>query len=325
MLRRLVRKPSLHFWLLGALLFIADRWVNQSEQVLTVAYPDSEQIAQLRQQWLMSTGRPPEPAELERMVQYELDQEILLSEALRLDLHLYDSVVQQRLLRDMRFMGGTEGLSEAEMLQQAYAMDLHINDTVVKRRLMQAMESIYRAPGEARKATRQELEQIYRDRLTEFTIPESRRMSHVFVSSDRHGADAAPRAQRLYDSFTRDQVGISKAQQSTDPFLSGLNFALLSARQLSRYFGQAFADDVFDCAGLGWCGPLASPYGWHLVFIHEQEEPREQSFEAVEDKLRYYFKREQGDLELEQTMQRLRMRYQVVGAPVAGDEELANE
>lgn len=315
MLSRFIRKPSVHFWALGLLLFSLDRSFNQPEDIRTVNYPEPRVIEQLRGQWLATAGRPPTVTDMQRMIQYELDQSILLNEALRLELHYYDSVVQQRLLRDMRFMGDNTELSDYQLLEQAYAMQLHVNDTVVKRRLMQAMESIYRAPGEAQPPSREQLDQIYQQRIDEFTLPATRQVSHVFVSGDRHGADAKARAQQLFDNFSKDDVALASARSSTDPFLSGLDFSQLSARQLARHFGERFANQVFECEGVGWCGPIESPYGWHVVYVHGEQSARQQDFEAVEQKVRYYFKRQQGDIALADKMDELRSIYQVVGAP----------
>ena len=67
---------------------------------------------------------------------------MLFQEALRLELHLYDSVVQQRLIRNMRFLRLGEGKSDQELYRQALRMELHMGDEVVKRRLIQVMEQL---------------------------------------------------------------------------------------------------------------------------------------------------------------------------------------
>ncbi|MEM8499803.1 MAG: peptidyl-prolyl cis-trans isomerase [Pseudomonadota bacterium] len=318
---RFFRKPSVHFWLLGCLLFAFDRWYNVPEDIRVIEYPDDAQVSELRQQWMMTTGRAPSAADTAQMVQYELDQRILLNEALRFNLHFYDTVVQQRLLRDMRFMGDTEGQTDAQLLEQAYAMELHVNDTVAKRRLMQAMESIYRAPGENQVPAEAELKAVYDGRIKEFTLPETRKISHVFVSRDRHREKAEGQARELYERFSRDEVALEKARLSTDPFLSGLDFSHLSVRQLSRHFGDTFSREVFNCKEKPWCGPIESPYGWHLVWVHEQKPAKPQTFEAVQQKLVYYVKREKGDKALNDRMTELRDIYQVSGGPEQESEK----
>lgn len=305
------KKPVLHFFVLGTLLYTVTISTAPPAAPPSVDYPSAERIALIKGEWLTSTGRAPDAATMQRLVQLELDQAMLFSEALRLNLHLRDRVVQQRLLRDMRFLGDSEGKSDAELLQQAYALNMHENDLVVKRRLVQAMESIYRAPGEAIEPTEQDLETIYQEKQQEFTLPASIEISHVFISGDKHGAEAEARAKDLYKSFALDQVLPEKALLSSDPFLSGNHFPYLSPRQLQKHFGESFANQAFACAAQSWCEPLTSPYGQHVVWVHGRKEPRLQTLDAVRDKLVYHFRRQQGDLAQAEKMKALRARYEV--------------
>ena len=96
----------------------------------------------LQQQWFASTGRLPDPEQLDRMVTAELDRDMLFQRALELDLHLYDTVVYQRLLLNMSFLQMGEGMTEQERYEQALEMRLHLGDEVVKRRLIQVMEQL---------------------------------------------------------------------------------------------------------------------------------------------------------------------------------------
>ncbi|MGI9293117.1 MAG: peptidyl-prolyl cis-trans isomerase [Pseudomonadales bacterium] len=305
-------KPVLHFFVLGALLYVLTNSAAPPAAPPSVEYPSAERIALLKGEWLTSTGRAPDVATLERLVQLELDQAMLFNEALRLNLHLRDRVVQQRLLRDMRFLGDSEGKSDADLLQQAYALNMHKNDLVVKRRLVQAMESIYRAPGEAVEPTEQDLEKIYQEKQQEFTLPASMEISHVFISGDKHGAEAEARALRLHKSFALDEVEPEKALLSSDPFLSGNHFPFLSPRQLQKHFGESFTQQAFACPAQAWCGPISSPYGQHVVWVHGRKEPRRQELSAVRDKLVYHFRRQQGDRVQAEQMKALRARYEVV-------------
>ena len=76
------------------------------------------------------------------MVAAELDRDMLFQRAIELDLHLYDTVVYQRLLRNMRFLQLGEGKTDQELYEEALSMRLHLGDEVVKRRLIQVMEQL---------------------------------------------------------------------------------------------------------------------------------------------------------------------------------------
>jgi hypothetical protein len=301
-----LRKPILHFWLIGLLVYFFN---TPEQEPRTVQYPDAALIKDLRGQWLRSTGRAPSDEQMQQLIQHRIDQEILLAEALRLELHLVDTVVQQRLLRDMRFMG-EEG-DESTLLQQAYAMELHVNDEVARRRLVQAMESILRAAGENKTPNDESLKSLYEERIADFTLPPVQSFNHVFISRDKHGEAGLSRAQALVQQFTAENTSTELARSKSEPFLSGLAFNNLSQRQIARHFGDAFAGEAFNCALQQWCGPIESAYGWHVLQVAHREEALKQDFGSVKDKLIYMAKRKQGDEVLAEHMRELRDLYEV--------------
>lgn len=306
-MRNWLRKPMLHFWLIGLTYYVLS--VPEAEP-LTVQYPDEASVTDLRSQWLRSTGRAPSDEQLEQLVQHRIDQEILLQEAIRLDLHLFDTVVQQRLLRDMRFMG-EEG-SDADMLQQAYAMQLHINDEVARRRLVQAMESILRASGEQEMPDDSALLALYEARADDFTLPAVQSFSHVFVSRDKHAANGGNKAAQMTQELRANASSADVAKSLSDPFLSGLAFNNLSQRQIARHFGDAFAAAAFECPTATWCGPVESAYGWHVLLVAHRESSLQQPMASVKDKLLYMARRQQGDQALADKMRLLREQYEVI-------------
>ena len=102
---RVLREPLVHFLLGGAALFLlygavtgdrgarSDRIVIGEERVASLA-------ATFQRTWL----RPPTPAELDRLVQDFVDEEILYREALELGLDRDDLVVRRRLRQKMEFL-----------------------------------------------------------------------------------------------------------------------------------------------------------------------------------------------------------------------------
>ena len=89
-----LNRPWVHFIVLGSLLFyLQGVFFPEPKPVLG---PLSEaRLEALQKQWLASVGREPTPEQLVRMVQAELDRDMLFARALELKLHLYDTVVYQ--------------------------------------------------------------------------------------------------------------------------------------------------------------------------------------------------------------------------------------
>jgi hypothetical protein len=311
----LLRRPLLHFWLIGSLIFVVERSYFAPVSVREVAYPNDDQVAALASQWLQARGREASAADLLNMIQQEIDQSILLNEALRLNFHYQDSIVQQRLIRDMRFMQDDSTAGDVELLDQAYAMELHINDLVVRRRLIQMMENYLRASGENQSSTDHVLKERYLEQIESFTQPERLSFTHVFVSQDRHRAESLGRAEQLVKQFEEDELSPEIAVSQGDPFISGHRFSQISRQQIEREFGAEFGEQVFACSVTQWCGPIRSVYGWHGVWLGERLPAEPMSFESVRSKIEYEFRSESGNRNLEIEMAALRVQYQITGAP----------
>lgn len=293
-LARLFSKPSTQFWLLGTLLFIINSWFLAPDRVFATQYLDKERVEALVEEWRNIAGREPRADELDQLIQNELDQVILFNEALRRKMHLTDTVVQWRLLRDMRFMGLGHDLDDSELLQRAYELDLHLHDLVIKRRLVQLMESVISEPGEAVEPTANELVSLYEQLEEELSTPESYSLSHVFVSADRYGPQARAHALDTYAAVVRESLGVNDTRGLSDPFLSGYDFNQVTQAQLRRQFGPAFAEQVYQCKSGGWCEPIESVFGWHIVWLRARMPSQSPNLEDVRPKLVYQFRQEKS-------------------------------
>ena len=313
-MKTFIRRPLLHFSLIGLLIFIVERSYFAPEHVLDVAYPNADQVAVLASQWQQARGREASAEELANMIQQEIDQSILLNEALLLNFHFQDSIVQQRLIRDMRFMQDDSTASDVELLYQAYAIELHTNDLVVRRRLIQMMENYLRASGENQPLSDQVLKALYQAQIETFTQAERLSFNHTFVSQDRHKAESLGRAEQLVKQFAEDELSSEMAVAQGDPFISGHRFNKVTQQQIAREFGAEFGDQIFTCSVAQWCGPIRSVYGWHGVWLGERLPAEPMSFESVRSKIEYEFRSQSGDRDLENAMAVLRAQYQVTGA-----------
>ena len=93
-----LNRPWLHFIALGLGLYIFMGIIFPTPKPVIGPLTEAR-LETLKQQWFASTGRVPSDAQLARMAAAELDRDMLFQRAIELDLHLYDAVVYQRLLR----------------------------------------------------------------------------------------------------------------------------------------------------------------------------------------------------------------------------------
>ena len=53
--------------------------------------------------------------------------------------------------------------------------------------------------------------------------------------------------------------------------------------EISKQFGQGFAQSVFELSPGEWHGPVLSGYGVHLVYVHDHAESPAPEFAVVEE------------------------------------------
>ena len=307
MLKR-INRPWLHFLVLGTALFFFFRWLDPPPKPV-VGPLNPARVDALKRQWFATAGRLPGPEQLQRMVAAELDRDMLFREALGMNLHLYDNVVRQRLIRNMQFLRLGENKTEEEMYKDALRMELHLGDEVVKRRLIQAMEQLLLArnsrplPDEAAIVARFDESQEALRRPPRYSI------EHVFLTRDRL-SDIAAVQQRI----VAEQLDPEQARQLSSPFLPGYRFQAQSPAQLARHFGAAFVMNLqsLEPAPQTWVGPVESTYGFHLVWLESLEAARPARLDEVRTQIERDLLLEQRNQSLREAIARVRQDYEVL-------------
>lgn len=272
-----LNRPWMHFMLLGALLFYL-QGVFFPEPKPVIGPLNGARLEGLQQQWFASTGRLPSPEQQARMVAAELDRDMLFQRAIELDLHLYDTVVYQRLLRNMRFLGLGEGKTDQEIYQDALAMRLHLGDEVVKRRLIQVMEQLMLQANPPLPPTEEELLAEFEKRREELHRPPRYSIEHLYFNRDREAE-----VESVIETIAQQDLNATEAREMSSPFLPGYQFRRQTPDQLARHFGASFVQNLqeADPQPGTWRGPLRSTYGLHYVWVSELEPDREATLDEV--------------------------------------------
>jgi hypothetical protein len=112
-MRRLIREPLLHFFVLGAGLFAVFAWNNdEALQAPDDIVVDASRLDAIRLQFERVWQRPPTPEELQSLVDNWVREEILYREGLTLGLDRNDPVLRRRVAQKMEFI--SEELVEAQ-------------------------------------------------------------------------------------------------------------------------------------------------------------------------------------------------------------------
>jgi hypothetical protein len=302
-----LNRPWIHFIVLGFLLYVLQGVLFPPPKPM-IGPLSQARVESLQQQWLAGAGRPPTPAQLDRMVNAELDRDMLFQRAIEMNLHLYDNVVYQRLLLNMSFLQLGEGLSEQAQYEQALEMRLHLGDEVVKRRLIQVMEELLLSYHPPQVPTEADLAAEFEARREELRRPPRYSIEQVYFNAAREAqADAA------IATIDEQQLTPAQALELSSPFLPGYRFTRQSPDQLARQFGSEFVANLqaADPRPGQWMGPIRSTYGLHYVWLSELEPGRDATLDEVRPQLLRDLESRARAQALQESIDAMRKQYEV--------------
>jgi hypothetical protein len=245
----MARRAVGHFVFIGALLFALSQWIG------AVREPNPPAIGM------------PAGAERESQADVALDEQTLYRAALASGLERDDPIVRRRLVSDLLFLN--EGASDGDLSYgNAARLGLGEGDVVIRRRLVERMRMRLQDAALAAEPSEEELEAYLDAHRQRFRIPARVRLTQVYVSRQRHGDQMDADARRLRDRLTRADV--ARAAELGDPLPYPVDLPPASEHDLARLFGSEFAAAAVRLELGRWLGPLPSPYGLHVVWVHER-------------------------------------------------------
>jgi len=287
-LLRILREPLLHFLLIGAALFAiytyfppaAPAITPQSVQAaatsgrapsrqIVLSFDGLSRIATLFQaQW----GRDPTPKELDRLVEADVQEEILYREGLALGLDKDDEIVRRRMAQKMQFL--------AENVAAAHE------------------------PTDA------ELKSWFDQNQKQFVEPARTSFRHLYFSPDRRGANARSDAAKALQEINGQPENTQFA--GADPFMFQENYRDKTTEYLNKEFGPSFAKALEKLLTGSWQGPVESGLGWHLVYVDTVIPARAPSFEEIKADVKQAWLSDQKATAVKKAYEDLRAKYTVL-------------
>ncbi len=251
-IRGLRRAPWLHeplvqFLILGLALFLLNAALNHSASQTERSYKialTSDDLRQLQNTFVAQWRRAPSCAEMQRLEETKIREEILYREALMLGLD-----------RD---------------------------DVIIKRRLAQKMQFLAEDVSATHEPTTAELKTWYVKNSDRFTLPSRLSFRHLYFSPDRRGQQAHDDVMNVLARIKAEPEKSMAAAGLADRFMFRDYYGDRTPEELGKDFGPQFALAVPKLKPGSWQGPVESGYGWHLVFVHSAIPGRTPVFEEVE-------------------------------------------
>jgi hypothetical protein len=313
MTARIGRSPLLHFVVLGALLHGGARLLSPSEPAAMARTPiifGEERIRQLAADYARETGTPPTPAQLEGLVEESVEEELLSGEARVARLDLGDRSVRLRLVQKMRALSDDPTLDEDQLVRAALTLGLD-EDLVIRRLLAQKMRLLLAEDPHPSPPSDEELEGWLKTHAGDYTVPEAVSLTHLFLSTRRHGARLAAEAAAMAAWLRRANPLPARALARSDPFPLGSILPSRSRSALARQVGNAFADAVMALPVGRWSGPIASPFGLHLVYVDERRAAMVPPLDAVRRQVRLGLERSRATARLQAGLTAVRRRWDI--------------
>ena len=288
-MKKWLKEPLLHFLVIGALIFVAFSMFNTQEISVDEKkiVVSTGDIERLAARWVKTRNRPPTETELKGLVDSYIREEVYYREAL--------------------------------------ALGLDQNDTVLRRRLMQKMEYLSNDIAELNVPDQAALNAYFFANKDKYELPARVSFTHIYFSFDKRSMQVLQDAENILEQIQAVSPPVVRAPDRGDPFMLQYDFTLETPFEVSRLFGQGFAEQLFQLKENGWQGPVESGYGLHLVWINEKIDARMPELASVIDKVRTDWMFEQRQKTNKAIYERFKERYEIVIEKMQDQPETAKK
>jgi hypothetical protein len=252
----------------------------------------------------------PTPLQMDGMIQQAVDNELLYQEANRLRLGAGDPSVRLRLIQKMRAVSASSTQDGQSLYRQALELGLD-NDVVIRGILVHKMVLLLQQDARPAPITDEELMAYVQRHRTRFLQPATVTFSQVFLSATAHATGLDQQARTLVARLRSRSFPPQTAVAFSDPFPLAADLRGQSRARLGRFFGKGFAAAVFEAPRQSWTGPIASPFGLHLIWVSAKTIEQLLPLDGIRLTVTYEIQQERAQLCYARAMERLRALYTV--------------
>jgi PPIC-type PPIASE domain len=231
LVKNLVREPLLHFLLLGALIFVAFKFIVRETSEPGRILITQGRIDSLETAFSRTWRRPPSASELEGLIRDYVREEVFAREAVALGLDKDDTIIRRRLRQKLEFI--SEDVA-------AYADP---------------------SDGQLQAYLKEHPDTFRGDRRFSF--------SQVYLDPQRRRGNLSRDAAQVLAQLGRPGSKVDPAALG-DSLLLENEFKALPASEVVKQFGEKFAASLGEMTTGQWHGPIESGFGVHLVFLSER-------------------------------------------------------
>ncbi len=193
---------------------------------------------------------------------------------------------------------------EEVLVREARAQGLDQDDQVVRRRLAQKMEFL--SNQEVEPPTPAQVQAYYASNTQRYQQPVQVDLEQHLFRTDLRGDGAAAAARDALKALQAGQV------IAADVSMPPAKLVGQDATQLQREFGPDFARAALAAPAGQWSGPVASPFGLHVLRVHPRATDAPAALDTVRERVLADMVNERIAAAREQSYAALRQRYTVM-------------
>ena len=250
-LAKAAAQPLIQFLVLGAVFYGLYAWIigsraGEPDNVIRVTVAD---VSRLDAAWRARWNRPPTQEELAGLVRSHV--------------------------------------REIALYRHAVAMGLDQDDVVVRRMLGQKLQTLSQNLLElSLSPTDQELRTYFTANAERYQPPDLITFTQIFLDPDRRGDETLEDAEEILGKLRALSEPTEGIESFGDSLMLQRYYPRKDELEISKQFGQGFAQSVFELSPGEWHGPVLSGYGVHLVYVHDHAESPAPEFAVVEEMIK---------------------------------------
>lgn len=188
---------------------------------------------------------------------------------------VYDARTFDGLLQAMKPPERAKLVHDAALQEALYregeALGIARADPLIRQRVVQQMRLLLMEEAAAgMTVTDAEVQRHFAANRQDYALPATVTFTHVFLP----GAQSRAQAEKTLQELRARAVPFDQAGRYGERFLYQINYVDVGPTIVESQFGKDFANRVLTLPTGTWQGPVASPYGWHLVLISRREPGR---------------------------------------------------
>ncbi len=311
-IKEALRSPALHFAVLGALgLAFLGPGGNTPARVDGIRSAISfGKVALVYNQIAREKGRPLTSEERAEALDIILNREALFLYSREIGLDR-DPVVQRRLSQIATFVSENpeETMSEETRVREAVELGLIESDSITRRILIDGARRLIRATALVQIPSEEGMERYLKENPENYQVPGRTRITHVALNRNLRGDQTLRAANEMRKHLIEERLSPEQGAALGDETIVEAALANLTDRSLERRFGTEFSRAVAQLPVGSWEGPIRSPLGQHVVYVHSRTPQRRARLDEVREQVSSDIRNEIADMVLAARVAELREQY----------------